>query len=177
MQSSPSPTGQQFDVREYLLLCQSQCPMHNSLPDEPSLDQHLNQHTHTHTHTHTRTHTRTRTSTYTFNTVLQTRYKMHTNHAYVQQQRNTQSQKPMLFKSMGQAKFRTPKPLNQFGCRFNYTTASAQGVNLQNLIKIDSAVAALHMRDNMAFDVGFLSTYLSVAPFFATLTGHILGQF
>jgi len=35
-----------------------------------------------------------------------------------------------------------PKPLDQFGCRFKYITMFAQGVDVQNLIKIDSAVAA-----------------------------------
>jgi len=32
---------------------------------------------------------------------------------------------------------------------------SAQGVDVQNLIKIDSAVAALRMREKTAFGVGF----------------------
>jgi len=40
-----------------------------------------------------------------------------------------------------------PQPLDQFGCRFNYITMSAQGVDVPNLIKIDSAVAALRMRE------------------------------
>jgi len=35
-----------------------------------------------------------------------------------------------------------PKPLDQFGCRFKYITMFAQGVDVQNLIKIDSVVAA-----------------------------------
>jgi len=44
---------------------------------------------------------------------------------------------------MGDAKFHThtlPKPLNQFGWRFKYITMSAQGVDVQSLVEIDSAV-------------------------------------
>ena len=45
---------------------------------------------------------------------------------------------------------------------------------MQNLIKIDSAVAALRMREKTRFRVGFfLLTYLSIYPFFATPTGRI----
>jgi len=42
-----------------------------------------------------------------------------------------------------------PQPLDQFGCRFKYIglTTSAQRVDVPNLIKIDSAVAALRMRE------------------------------
>ena len=70
-----------------------------------------------------------------------------------------------------------PKPLDQFGCRFKYITTSPQGVDVQNLIKIDSAVAAVRMREKRGFAWGFLFTYpsirRSVYPFFATSTGHI----
>ena len=58
-----------------------------------------------------------------------------------------------------------PKPLDQFGCRFKYITMSHQGVDVQNLIKIDSAVAALRMREKTRFRVGFfvyISVYLSI---------------
>ena len=44
---------------------------------------------------------------------------------------------------------------------------------MQNLIKIDSAVAALRMREKTRFRVGFLFTYPSIYPFFITPTGHI----
>ena len=49
---------------------------------------------------------------------------------------------------------------------------------MQNLIKIDSEVAAVRMREKTRFRVGFfLFTYpsirRSVYPFFATPTGHI----
>ena len=44
-----------------------------------------------------------------------------------------------------------PKPLDQFRCRFMYITKSAQGVHVPNLIKIDSAVAALRMREKQVF--------------------------
>jgi len=73
------------------------------------------------------------------------------------------------------------KPLNQFGCRFKYITMSAQGVDVANLIKIDSAVAALGMREKKTpFRAGFFNIsnrrypYLS---YFATPTGHILARF
>ena len=36
-----------------------------------------------------------------------------------------------------------PKPVDQFGCGVKYITMSAQRVDVQNLIYIDSAVAAL----------------------------------
>ena len=55
-----------------------------------------------------------------------------------------------------------PQPLDQFGCRFKYITTSAQGVNVPNLIKIDSAVAALRMREKTRVGVVFLLIYLSV---------------
>ena len=53
---------------------------------------------------------------------------------------------------------------------------SPQGVDVQNLIKIDSAVAALRMREKTRFRVGFfvcLHIRLSIYPFFITPTGHI----
>ena len=46
---------------------------------------------------------------------------------------------------------------------------------MQNLIKIDSAVAAVRMREKTRFRVGFFFVYISVYPFFATPTGHIFG--
>jgi len=65
--------------------------------------------------------------------------------------------------------------LYQFRCRFKYITTSAQGADVPNLIIIDSAIAALRMREKTPFRVGFLLTYLSidrsVYPFFATPTG------
>jgi len=39
---------------------------------------------------------------------------------------------------------------------------SAHGVDVPNMIKIDSAVAALRMREKTGFRVGFLLTYLSI---------------
>ena len=69
---------------------------------------------------------------------------------------------------MGYAKFRTPpppKPLDQFGCRLKYITTSPQGVDVQNLVKIDLAVAALRMREKTRFRVVFfvyISVYLSI---------------
>jgi len=52
------------------------------------------------------------------------------------------------------------KPLDQFGCRFKYITTSAQGVDVQNLIKIDSAVAHLRMREKNEFERGILGDCL-----------------
>ena len=52
-----------------------------------------------------------------------------------------------------------------------------QEVDVQNLFEIDSAVAALRMREKRAFACVFLFTYLSVYPFFATPTAYILARF
>ena len=41
------------------------------------------------------------------------------------------------------------KPFHQFGCRFKDITTSSQGVDLQNLIKINSAVTTLRMRESL----------------------------
>jgi len=60
-----------------------------------------------------------------------------------------------------QWKIRTPpppQPLDQFGCRFKSITMSAEGVDVPNLIKIDSAVAALRMREKTRLRGGFLLT-------------------
>jgi len=50
-----------------------------------------------------------------------------------------------------------------------------QGVDVQNLIKIDSAVAAVRMREKNAVSRGFFCLHIrrSVYPFFATPTGQI----
>ena len=56
----------------------------------------------------------------------------------------------------------SPKPLDQFGCRFKYITTSPQGVDVQNLIKIDSAVAAVRMREKNAVMRGFFFVYISI---------------
>ena len=66
---------------------------------------------------------------------------------------------------MGEAQFRTPtppKPLNQFRCHVKYITTSPQGVDVQNLVGIDSAVTDLHMREKNTFCVDFLNLTLSV---------------
>jgi len=44
-----------------------------------------------------------------------------------------------------------PQPLDQFGCRFKCITTSAKGIDVPNLIKIDSAVAALRMRERTRY--------------------------
>ena len=69
---------------------------------------------------------------------------------------------------MGEAHFRTPtppKPLNQFRCHVKYITKYTQGVDVQNLVGIDSAVTDLHMREKKTFCVDFfinISIYLSL---------------
>ena len=55
-----------------------------------------------------------------------------------------------------------PKFLDQFRCFFKYITTSPQGVDVQNLIKIDSAVAALRMREKTRLSRGFFFVYISV---------------
>jgi len=63
---------------------------------------------------------------------------------------------------MGEAHFRTPtppKPLNRFRYHVKYVP---QGVDVQNLVGIDSAVTDLRMREKNTFCVDFLLTYLSV---------------
>jgi len=73
-----------------------------------------------------------------------------------------------MLKSMGGAHFRTPtppKPLNRFRCNVKYITTSPQGVDVQNLVGIDSAVTDLRMREKKRFVSIFLLTYLSVRPF------------
>ena len=44
---------------------------------------------------------------------------------------------------------------------------------MPNLIKIDSAVAALRMREKTRYRVGFFFVNISIYPFFATPRGHI----
>jgi len=76
---------------------------------------------------------------------------------------------------MGEAKFDTLtllKPLNQFGWRFKNITASALGVDVQNLVEIDSAIMNLLMREKNRFRVHFfcyLSIYLSRRSHFWTI--------
>ena len=50
-----------------------------------------------------------------------------------------------------------PKPLEQFRCCFKYST-TLQGVDVQNFIKVESAVAALRTREK----TGRISVHLSV---------------
>ena len=52
----------------------------------------------------------------------------------------------------------TPKPLNQFRCHVKYITTSPKGVDVQNLVGIDSAVTDLRMREKTRFCVDFLLT-------------------
>ena len=61
-----------------------------------------------------------------------------------------------MLKSMGEAHIRTPtppKPLNRFRSHVTCITMSPQGVDVQNLVGIDSAVTDLRMREK---------TYLSI---------------
>ena len=59
-----------------------------------------------------------------------------------------------MLKSMGEAHFRTPttpKPLNQFRCHVKYIITFPKGVDVQNLVGIDSAVTDLRMREKHDF--------------------------
>ena len=72
-----------------------------------------------------------------------------------------------MLESMGEAHFRTPtppEPLNQSQCYVKYITTSSQGVDVQNLVGIDSAVTDLRMREKTRFVLIFLLTY-SIRPF------------
>ena len=74
---------------------------------------------------------------------------------------------------IGEISHPPPQPLHQFGCRFKYITTSTQGVDVPNLIKIDSAVAALRMREKHDIAWGFFVKINPFYPFFATPTGRI----
>jgi len=90
-----------------------------------------------------------------------------------------------MLKSMGEAHFRTPtppKPLNRFRCHVKYITTSPKGVDVQNLVGIDSAVTDLRMREKTRFCVDFfinipiyLSIRLSVSSLRLQVT--VLGRF
>ena len=56
---------------------------------------------------------------------------------------------------------------------------SAQGVDVQNLVKIYLAVMNLRMRDKtrFLFDFTNISIYPFSIPYFVRATGHILGRF
>jgi len=86
-----------------------------------------------------------------------------------------------MLKSMGEANFRTPtppKPLNQFRCHVKYITASRQGVDVQNLVGIDSAVTDLRMREKTRFVWIFLLTSVCLSVrFFVGLQVTVLGRF
>ena len=59
---------------------------------------------------------------------------------------------------MGETHFRTPtppKPLKQFRCHVKYITMSPQGVDVQNLVGIDTAVTHLRMREKKHVLCGF----------------------
>ena len=81
---------------------------------------------------------------------------------------------------MGEAHFRTPtapKPLKRFRYHVKYITTSPQGVDVQNLVGIDSAVTDLRMREKTRFVWIFfinISICLSVR-FFVGATGHSFG--
>jgi len=63
-----------------------------------------------------------------------------------------------MLKSMGEAHFRTPtppKPLNRFRYHVKYITTSRHGVDVQNLVGIDSAVTDLRMCEKNTFCVDF----------------------
>ena len=90
---------------------------------------------------------------------------------------------------MGKAHFRTstpletPQPISMSRQIYYYVP---QGVDVQNLVGIDSAVTDLRMREKNTFCVDFLLTYLSLylsiylsiilsVRFFVAITGHSFG--
>jgi len=81
----------------------------------------------------------------------------------------------------GRGQFSHPhpsKPLNQFRCHAKYITTFPQGVDVQNLVGIDSAVTDLRMREKKHVFVWIffinIPIYLSV-PYFIGATGHSFG--
>jgi len=69
---------------------------------------------------------------------------------------------------MGEARFRTPTPRNpSINFDVKYITMSPQGVDVQNLVGIDSAVTDLRMREKTRFADFFINIYvcLSICPF------------
>ena len=77
---------------------------------------------------------------------------------------------------IGEAKIRThpSQILNQFGYRFKNITTAIQGVDVQNLVSIDSAVMVLRMREQNAFLCG-LFVNISI-PAFVVDTDHSFEQ-
>jgi len=57
---------------------------------------------------------------------------------------------------IGKSLLPTPrKPLARFGCCFKCITSSAQGVDVQNLISVNLAIATLRLCEKNAFRYGF----------------------
>jgi len=82
-----------------------------------------------------------------------------------------------MLKSIGEAHFRTPtppKPLNQFRCHVKYIIKSPKGVDVQNLVGIDSAVTDLRMREKNTILCVFIIC-LSVSS--SGLQVTVLGRF
>ena len=50
-----------------------------------------------------------------------------------------------------------PKPLNRFRCHVKRITTAPKRVDVQNVVKIDSAVTDLRMREKTRFCVDFLN--------------------
>ena len=83
---------------------------------------------------------------------------------------------------MGEAHFRTPtppKPLNRFRYHVKYIATAPQGVDVQNLVGIDSAVTDLRMREKTRFVWIVLLTYLSICLSVSSsgLQVTVLGRF
>jgi len=58
------------------------------------------------------------------------------------------------------------------GCRFKYITTSVRGVHVPTLIKIDSAVASLYVREKTRLRVVFLFTYLLYLRIYISVLRH-----
>ena len=61
---------------------------------------------------------------------------------------------------------RPSKPVNQYGRRFKYITAFAQGVDVHNLMEIDSAIMNLRVHEKTRFCVDFFFVNTSIFPDF-----------
>ena len=83
---------------------------------------------------------------------------------------------------MGEAHFRTPplrNPSTDFDVMSNIVLHPPQGVDVQNLVGIDTTVTDLRMREKTRFVWIFLLTYLSICLSVAAsgLQVTVLGRF
>jgi len=76
---------------------------------------------------------------------------------------------------IGKSLLPTPrKPLDQFGCCFKYITSSAQGVDVQNLISVNLAIATLRLCEKNGFRCWF---FVSISVLRLVHRSHFSGYF